>query len=350
MSNDSILCVDYHDENCVIRRFDEATGKHVVQAVPTEAKQLLAVVSQAEQVAKAGGGQVVWIQESTTGWARMQALLARRVKFQLVNILQLPLPPKARRQKTDKIDTARMLREYRNGGLPLAFRPPAWWRQVRRLVAYRENLVSRQTALRNWIGRYLAHETWAERRNLWSGKGRRRLRQVVETLPNWDRLVVTSKLREFDQVEHERVLVEKEMLQLCQRWPRAQRLDAIAGLAQIAAVSIAARIGPIGRFEDAEHLIAYAGLAPGIRQSDGTRHNVGLGGGGTDRHLRHYLIEATVWARKIPRYRQAYDRVCQRRGKKIGRITVARMLLRSIYRMLRKGEAFAGSPRERVMA
>src|SRR5439155_6896603 len=110
-----------------------------------------------------------------------------------------------------------------NGELPLAYRPPAWWRQVRRLVGYRENLVSRQTALRNWLGRYLAHETWADRENLWSGKGRKRLQKVIETLPSSDCLVIKGKLREFDQVQQERVAVEKEMLQLYQRWPRAQR-------------------------------------------------------------------------------------------------------------------------------
>jgi transposase len=78
----------------------------------------------------------------------------------LANVLQMPLPPKARRRKTDKVDTARLQREFLTGTLPLAHQPPPWWRQVRRLVGHRENLVNRRTALRNWINRYLAHETW----------------------------------------------------------------------------------------------------------------------------------------------------------------------------------------------
>jgi transposase len=125
-----------------------------------------------------------------------------------------------------------------------------------------------------------------------------------------------------------------------QQWPQAQRLDGIRGIGVIAATSIVARIGPISRFERPEQLIAYAGLAPGVRQSDDTRRHGRIGGGGTDRHLRHYLIEATVWARHIPRYKAAYERVSKRRGNKIGRLVVARMLLRSIWRMLRKGEVF----------
>src|ERR1019366_8813343 len=94
----------------------------------------------------------------------------------------------------------------------------------------------------------------------------------------------------------------------------------------VSAVSIVARIGPVERFRNADHLIGFAGLAPGIQESDQTRRNGRIGGGGTDRHLRHYLIEATVWARKIPRYQGTYERVKKRRGPKVGRIVVARML------------------------
>ena len=40
---------------------------------------------------------------------------------------------------------AYLLREYLNGALPLASTPNAWWRSLRRLVAAREDLVSRRT-------------------------------------------------------------------------------------------------------------------------------------------------------------------------------------------------------------
>jgi transposase len=334
------LATDYHDQKCVIRWFDENNGQQQVLTVPTSPDSLSAVVARAAAVAQPRGGRVVWIQESTTGWARVESLMQKKAIFQLANVLQLPRPPKAHRRKTDKVDTARLLREYRQGNLPLAHRPPAWWRQVRRLAALRENLVSRRTALRNWIGRYLAHETWVERTGLWSKRGRRRLQTLADQAPRWDRLILETKTAELDRLEEHLKKAEAALYELYQQWPRAQRLDAIKGIDVIAAVSIAARIGPISRFADVEALIAYAGLAPGVQQSSETRRDGRIGGGGTDRHLRHYLVEATVWARHIPRYRASYERVCQRRGPKIGRLVVARLLLRSIWRMLRRGEAF----------
>ena len=343
MNKDIILTVDYHDENSVIRQRYERTGAEHLLSVPSTAQALLAVAEQALAVARRRRGRVVWIQESTTGWARVGALLGERVTFLLANVVQMPLPPKAKRRKTDRLDTARIQREYLNGELPLAHQPSAWWRQVRRLVCLRENLVKRRTALRNWINRYLAHETWESRANLWSAKGQVRLRSLLQRLPGWDGAITEQKLDELDRLAEQLSWVEVRLHEVYRTWPEAQRVDAVRGIGVIAATSIVARIGPIERFGNAEQLIAYAGLAPGVRQSDETRRHGRIGGGGTDKHLRHYLIEATVWARQLPRYRQTYERVARRRGNKIGRLVVARLLLRSIYKVLRDGVAFDGA-------
>jgi transposase len=338
--HDTLLTVDYHDQTCVIRRRVLATGQEQVLSVPTAPEALEAVVTAAARLA-GPGGRVRWVQESTTGWARVQALLGPRVDFQLANVLQMPLPPKARRRKTDKIDTARIQREFLAGDLPLAHQPPADWRRLRRLVAWREDLVRRRTALRNWVNRYLAHETWVDRTGLWSATGRPRLRAVAAGLPASDALVVTAKLDELDRLHEQVQQAEQELAAAYRQSPEARRLDAIRGIGVIAAISIVARIGPVGRFRTAEQLIAFAGLAPGVQQSDRTRRDGRIGGGGTDGHLRHYLIEASVWARQLPRYRATYARVERRRGKKVGRLVVARMLLRSIYKVLRDGVDFA---------
>jgi len=193
MNHDITLTVDYHDKNCVIRRLDRATGEERVWTAPTSRRELEGVVREAYSAAAPRGGRVTWIQESTTGWARVKELVQPYARFVLANVLQMPLPPKARRRKTDKVDTARLQREFLSGALPLAHQPPAGWRQARRLAALRENLVNRRTALTNWINRYLAHETWVERSGLWSRRGLARLRALP--LPELDRRVVDWKHR-----------------------------------------------------------------------------------------------------------------------------------------------------------
>lgn len=342
MSQDTILAVDYHDENTVVRQFDERTEAETIIKVPSSAEGLRQVTDRARAQLGRRRGRIVWIQESTSGWARVKALLGDQVRFVLANVLQMPKTSKQHRRKTDRTDTARILREYRNGKLPQAHQPELRLRQLRRVVGLRENLVNRRTTLRNWINRYLAHETWESRANLWSAKGMRQLRHWVERLPELDQLVLDTKLTELEGLAGPLSRVEATIHEVYQAWPEAQRLDAVRGIGVIAAVSIAARIGPVQRFKDANALIALAGLAPGVQQSDQTRRDGRIGGGGTDGHLRHYLIEASVWARELPRYHPTYERVAKRRGKKIGRLVVARMLVRSIYKVLRDGTAFNG--------
>ena len=46
------------------------------------------------------------------------------------------------------------------------------------------------------------------------------------------------------------------------------------------------------------------------------------------------------WVCQIPRYREAFERSSARHGKNIARIIVARMLLRSIFKMLHDGVRF----------
>jgi len=339
---DIVLAVDYHDTNCKVRQSDLASGEEQVLSIRTTAKAIGEVVDAAAARARARGGRVWWIMESTTGWARVKTLLSGRCRFVLANVVQMELPPKAYRRKTDKIDTGRVLREFLIGRLPEAAAPDLAWRSLRRLVVLREDLVRRRTALRNWVNRHLAHEHWVSRQGLWTEAGQQRLRAM--TLPAQDRFVLDAKLDELKELETRLKAVVQELDKAYAASPAAQRLDAIRGLAPVAAISIVARIGPVARFADADELVGYAGLDPGVRQSDGPVRNTSIGHPATDKHLRHYVVEASVWAREIPRYRRRYERVAGRRGARVGRLDVARMLLRSIYKMLRDGCPFQQAP------
>lgn len=337
-SEDILFSVDYHDKNCKLRQLDLSTGEERLHSAPTTPAALCRLVEAARGEAGPRGGRVVWVQESTTGWARMKELFGDAVIFELSNVLQMPLPPKGRRRKTDKIDTARIQRERVNGSLPLADQPSPACRQLRRLVGLHANVTGRRTGLRNWINRYLAHETWVDRDGLWTQKGRARLKALV--LPGSDRWVMDIKREELEQTEDRLRRVEGELMKVYKQCEPAQRVDVIRGIGPIGAVCIVARIGDIRRFADAEELIGYAGLAPGVHQSDGTMRSGRLARAGVDQLLRFYLLEASMWARDLPRYQPTYQRIAVRRGKKIARIHVCRMVLRSIYKMLRDGVAF----------
>ena len=339
---DIILAVDYHAENTEIRWLNCYTGEERRMNIPSARASILRLVEKAVAEAAKVGGKVVWIMESTTGWARVKELIGSRVQFIMANVLQMPLPPKAYRRKSDKIDTGRLLREFLNGLLPMSYQPVAWWREVRRLVDSRQDLVERQTAVKNWISHFLHHETWYDRAGLWTQKGMKRLRALK--LSASDRMLLELKLQELEQLGDRREQMEAAMQAVYDQWPQAQWVDEVRGIGMVTAVSILAHIGAIERFMTAEDLISYAGLAPGHRQSDDTRHNGKIGGGGTDSNLRYLLIESMQWVCQIPRYHDAFERAAARHGKNIARIIVARMLLRSIFKMLHDGVRFNQVP------
>ncbi|HWB52637.1 MAG TPA: IS110 family transposase [Tepidisphaeraceae bacterium] len=332
-ANDIILAVDYHLEHLEVRWLDCASGQEQCRNIPTQRRSIECLVAAARTMASNRRGKVIWIMESTTGWARVKELLGNKVEFVLANVLQMPLPPKAYRHKSDKIDTGRIQREFLNGSLPQSYQPTIWWRQIRRLVDSRQDLIERQTAVKNWIRHFLQHETWAIRDNLWTNRGLRRLKRME--LTENDRWVLNLKIRHLQEIAAQLSAVEERMQEFYNQWPEAQRVDAVRGIGMVTSVSILAHIGPIERFRDAEALISYAGLAPAHRQSDGTHHNGRIGGGGTDSHLRYLLVETMLWVCQIPRYRPAFERAQAKHGTNVARIIIARQLLRSIYKMLR---------------
>jgi transposase len=345
---DIVLAVDYHSQNIEVRWLNCSTGEERRLNLPTAREGIERLVDQAIAEARHVDGKVIWIMESTTGWARVKELLGAKAQVLVANVLQMPLPPKAYRRKSDKIDTGRMLREFLNGSLPTSHQPTIWWRAVRRLVDSRQDLVQRETAVKNWISHFMQHETWAERSGLWTQRGRKRL-QSLELCPS-DRMVLDLKLQELDELAQRREKLEAAMQAQYDQWPEAQWVDEVRGIGMITAVSILAHIGPIERFTRAEELVSYAGLAPAHRQSDATSRSGKIGGGGTDGHLRYLLIESMLWVCQIPRYRDAFERATAKHGTNIARIIVARMLLRSIFKMLKDKVRFNQMPTTKATA
>jgi len=228
---DIILAVDYHVQNTEVRWLNCHTGEERRLNMHTTRVGILRLVRKA--IAEAGevGGKVIWIMESTTGWARVKELIGSQVQFIMANVLQMPLPPKAYRRKSDKIDTGRMLREFLNGSLPQSYQPTVWWREVRRLVDSRQDLVERQTAVKNWIVHFLHHETWYDRSRLWTQKGRKRLRAF--RLPASDRMVLDLKLQELEQLAERRQGMEEAMQKVYDQWPEAQWVDEVRGIGMV---------------------------------------------------------------------------------------------------------------------
>jgi transposase len=116
------------------------------------------------------------------------------------------------------------------------------------------------------------------------------------------------------------------------------------------ALLIRSDIGDIHRFLDRRHLCSYAGLVPSVHASaDKTRLGRLTKQGSS--WLRWIWVEVAVHAiNGAPQFRSLSYRVAKQHGRHVGRVAVARALLKTISAMLKKQHPFRPIRREQPVS
>jgi transposase len=117
-------------------------------------------------------------------------------------------------------------------------------------------------------------------------------------------------------------------------------LCTIPGVDRVSAISIISEIGTdMSQFSSSKRLCCWAGLTPGNNESAGKKKSVRITRAGV--YLKPALVQvahASVKSNKSPYYKNKYNTICKRRGKKRAIIAVARMILTAVYNMFVTGE------------
>jgi transposase len=117
-------------------------------------------------------------------------------------------------------------------------------------------------------------------------------------------------------------------------------LDTMPGVGVVTIETILAELGDWERFRCADAVVSFAGLDPGVRESDGNRKNLKLTKAGSPL-LRWIMIQlAHRVKRQSARWRSTFERLSKRIGKKKATCAIARRLLLVIYAMVRDGNAY----------
>ena len=119
-------------------------------------------------------------------------------------------------------------------------------------------------------------------------------------------------------------------------------LCTIPGVKRDIAITILAEIGnDVSQFGSSKRLNSWAGLAPGNNESAGKKKSVHVSRAGV--YLKPALVQAAhaaVKSTENPYYKNKYEKISKRRGKKRAIIAIARMILTAVYAMLSTGEVF----------
>jgi transposase len=204
------------------------------------------------------------------------------------------------RVKTDRRDARKLARCHRAGDLTGVWVPDAETEGLRDLVRAREAAKQDQLRARHRLSKFLlrtgqrpAHgmKAWTQAYMVW-------VRQIGFAHMARE----ATKLDYLHEVEHmservvrlEQAITEAIRLASPQIQEVVKGLQALRGIAEISAVTIAAELGNISRFAGARQLMGYSGAVPS-ESSSGKRKQQGSITKTGNSHLRRIAVEA-AWS------------------------------------------------------
>jgi transposase len=304
-------------------------------------------------------------------WKPIYNILEENFEVLLVNARHIKQVPG---RKTDVMDAEWIADLLRHGLLRSSFIPPVGQRELRELTRHRTNFVRERASVVNRIqktlesaniklasvasnvmgvsGRAMLEAIVAGTTNAteMAGLAKGRLREKREQLDKalegrvkpHHRFVLAELLCQVDSLDESIARFDAEIEKYCHPFEEeVELLDTIPGVAQRIAEVIVSEIGSdMSRFPTADHLAAWAGVAPGNNESAGKRYS------GTTRHgdraLTVALLQAAhAAARTRNTYLSAqYHRLAGRRGKKRAIVAVAHSILVISYHIIQRKEPY----------
>jgi transposase len=243
--------------------------------------------------------------------------------------------------KTDRVDARALAQLLRSDMLPLCWVPSGEQRDKRGFIRHRMGLVKTRTEVKNRIHALLEkHGLRCPCSTLFSKKGVKWLRGL--DLGFMDDAVLKSDLALLETLDGQIALMEAKIAAVAVNDERVKLLMTMPGLSYFAASLLVAEICDVNRFSSDRKLVAWAGLAPGIRQSGEKVRAGGITRQGNKR-VRWVMVQAAQTARlHDERFRIFYERCAKRRSSQKAVVAVAHEMLRIVWFMLKRREPYRG--------
>ena len=198
------------------------------------------------------------------------------------------------------------------------------------MLGYRHKLVQKRTSMANQL------QAFARRKGL--GKFATKSRDADEKFLNAtesadERLLVASRLEVYRTIDREIQKVEQRLEKIAEDTAAATNLMTHSGVGALTSLAVVHTLGDPGRFRTKKQAVAFVGLDP-LDDSSADKKRIGHISKQGSRVTR-FLLGQAAGSSKDSRIREAYSRVCRRRGTSIARVAAARRLLVHCFIMLR---------------
>ena len=282
-------------------------------------------------------------------------------------------------KKTDKKDSKWIADLYKFDLVRCSFIPPKDFRQLRELSRYRFKLVCMKSSEKNRIQNcmtisnvgiasvlsdpfgktateiisYLLEHTADSMdekavRKLIKKGAKSKSDEIIEAIKGYT--IETDQAKKLElargHLEYLDDMITQTEVELYVRikpyYEFVEFVSTMPGMTELSSTIVLAETGvDMDIFDDAKHLCSWCGLSPSNNESAGKKKSVRITRAGV--YLKPALVQvahAAVKSDKSPYYKQKYERIMKRRGKKRAIIAIARMILTAIYQMLSTGEAW----------
>jgi transposase len=319
------------------------------------------------------GQGVTHVAMESTGeyWKPIFNILEDGFEVILVNAQYLSRVPG---RKTDQSDAEWIAELMQCGLLKASFIPPVGQRELRELTRFRSTFVRERATLVNRVQKVLeganiklgsvasdvmgvsgrlmlaaiieGQASPEEMAELAKGRLREKREALTHALTGrvkpHHRFVLTELLCQIDNLDDTIARFDEEIVGYCRPFEAAVTLlDTIPGVSREVAEIIVSEIGvDMDRFPTADHLAAWAGVAPGNNESGGKRRSGRTRKG--NKPLGAALNQAAhAAARTKNTYLAAqYGRLAARRGKKKAIMAVSHSILVIAYHLIQRNEAY----------
>jgi transposase len=247
----------------------------------------------------------------------------------------------ASQKKNDQVDARKIADLLRCDLLPECYTAPSWSRELRRVLRYRNLVVRQATRMKNRIAGLLMETGTPYNKQRLHGKGyfSELLGSLQQTPASVRQLLQLSRgqVELFETIQR-RLL--KELRTNPRLRERVARLQSIAGVGEVLALSWALEIGEVWRFGSIAQAVSYCGLCSAQHSSAGQEQR-GPISKQRNKHLQTMLIEAAKLApRYNPQLAAVQERELGRGNRNRATLAVARKLVAYLMAVDKSGQPF----------
>lgn len=234
------------------------------------------------------------------GYGIHRQLLGMGMDCSVIAPSVIPRKP-ADRVKTDRRDAEMLARLLRSGELTAIWIPDPAHEAMRDLVRSRRQVRQDLVASRQMLlGFLLRHGRKFTGRTNWTKAHWRWLGSQAFEIPH-QQFILGESIRRIEEAQQRCDRLDTMLMEALPRWslaPVVKALQALRGVGPIVAITLAAEIGDLSRFETPKQLMGWLGLVPS-EASSGTRTRRGAITKTGNRETRAMLVEA-AWSYRLP--------------------------------------------------